>query len=158
MRQYRKNNLEKMREYDKQHYEDNHEKKLENQERYREKNRREIRERANKCYEEHPEKAKGYCKKYYKNNSEKVKQAVRKRKLKHRYNLSPEDWLVMWEGQDGKCVICGKNFTRSSDANVDHNHKTGKTRGLLCGGCNRGIGHFNDNSEIMMKAIEYLRR
>lgn len=62
--------------------------------------------------------------------------------------------------QDGKCAICGKGPGGMSNTKkrlvVDHNHKTGKIRGLLCGSCNIGLGHFKDNVEILKSAIKYL--
>ncbi|MDO9463776.1 MAG: endonuclease VII domain-containing protein [bacterium] len=89
------------------------------------------------------------------NNPEiREKQAIRRKERK--YGLSHEDWLRMYETQDGKCLICGKSFIKPSDAKVDHNHRTGKIRGLLCNNCNLGIGFLNDDPKIMIKAIEYL--
>ena len=88
--------------------------------------------------------------------SEKKRITSRKNHLKRKYNLSHEDWLKMWENQDGKCLICGKLFIEPSDACVDHNHKTGKVRSLLCKKCNLGIGYLNDDPKLTIKATKYL--
>ena len=115
-----------------------------------------------------------YDKQYYKNNRERIlkrnkqwsknnRECNRKSVSKHyfankyiKYGFSHEGWLEMWENQDGKCAICGKSFNKPSDACVDHNHKTGQNRGLLCRKCNFGLGYFNDNLKLMIKAMEYL--
>lgn len=82
---------------------------------------------------------------------------TRKIHLRHNHDLSCENWLKIWESQDGKCAICGKKFKKSSNAYVDHNHKTGEIRGLLCMKCNFAIGLLNDDLELMKKVIEYLQ-
>ena len=83
--------------------------------------------------------------------------ACREHDFKHKYNLSYEDWVRMWTGQNGECTICGEPFANQSDAFVDRNHKTGKVRGLLCRTCNLGIGYFKDNPKLTTKATEYLK-
>ena len=93
-----------------------------------------------------------YNKQWARNNPEKV----RATQFKSSYGLSYKDWLKLWEVQDGKCAICGKSFDSPSDANVDHNHKTGEIRGLLCKTCNLGLGCFYDNPKLTIKATEYL--
>jgi len=95
-----------------------------------------------------------YHKQYRKDNPEHTKQYL----IRYKYGLSHEEWLKMWEIQDGQCVICGKPFQNPSDACVDHNHDTKEVRGLLCRKCNFGIGYFNDDPELMAEAIEYLLR
>jgi len=55
--------------------------------------------------------------------------------------------------QEGKCAIC---FKIMDAPNVDHCHKTGKVRGLLCSLCNKGIGLFHDDIEKLLQAVEYL--
>jgi hypothetical protein len=52
------------------------------------------------------------------------------------------------------CNICGS----SENLVVDHCHSSGVVRGMLCNHCNRGLGHFRDNTEVMLKAIAYLNK
>lgn len=89
-------------------------------------------------------------KQWRKNNIEKI--------LRYKYNISYNDWLIIWENQSGRCAICREIFIKPSDACIDHSHKTGKVRGLLCRKCNAGIGFFCDNSKLLTKAIKYLKR
>lgn len=102
--------------------------------------------------EDHPEKAKGYSKEYCRKHRKRAKIIH----LQRNYNLSYEDWLKIWENQDGKCAICKIAFLTQSDAYVDHDHKTGEIRSLLCKKCNFGLGMFDDDPELTTKATEYL--
>jgi hypothetical protein len=56
--------------------------------------------------------------------------------------------------QGSACDICG----RTGPVAIDHDHATGKVRGLLCQACNKGLGMFGDNAALFQKAIEYLSR
>lgn len=73
------------------------------------------------------------------------------------YGISPEEYEKLLSKQEGVCAICKvtseeykKNF------HVDHCHKTGKIRGLLCQKCNLGLGQFKDSPEFLLSAVEYL--
>lgn len=82
-----------------------------------------------------------------------------KTKLKIKYGLTIEQYNAMFESQNGQCKICGKKFdNKMGSGNVDHCHKTGKVRGLLCNGCNVGLGFFKDNIENLKSAAEYLTK
>ena len=84
----------------------------------------------------------------------------RRRKLRKKYGITLEDYDQMLKNQDYKCKICGTTETRNKSTEylvVDHCHKSKKVRGLLCDYCNVGLGRFEDNTERMQKAIEYLR-
>ena len=73
--------------------------------------------------------------------------------------MSAEVFVILWEKQDGRCAICRTNltFTKGDDSvNVDHCHATGHVRGLLCQSCNKGLGFFLDNLDILQRAAEYL--
>lgn len=78
---------------------------------------------------------------------------------KHKYNLLPEEKQSMVKAQKNSCAICGYKFgQKSGDMHVDHNHETGKVRGLLCDLCNRGLGYFKDNKQSLANAIKYLNK
>lgn len=84
----------------------------------------------------------------------------RRSKLKHNYNLTPEQYDVMLAAQEGKCACCGTDDPgrRSKNLYIDHCHTTDNIRGLLCHRCNMGIGKLGDNLEGVTKALEYLQR
>lgn len=73
-----------------------------------------------------------------------------------RYGITPEQKKEMLEKHDGKCVISGVKFTDVNVPHVDHNHDSGKVRGLLHRDINLALGLFKDNIEWLKKAIKYL--
>lgn len=84
-------------------------------------------------------------------NAEKAREAH----LKYTYGITTEDYNQMLKEQDGKCAVCGKP-PKTMRLAVDHCHKTGKIRGLLCSYCNRRvIGRHT--LEILEAAVRYLR-
>ena len=153
-RQWREDHREDRREYSKQHYEKHREEILEKCKQYRKENSEKIQEYRRKRHENNPEKELERNRQYYIENRERE----RERSLKRNYNLSREDWLGIWESQDGECAICGQSFTKQSNANVDHDHETDEVRGLLCNKCNLGIGLFNDDPELLLLAARYLNK
>lgn len=58
--------------------------------------------------------------------------------------------------QEHKCPICKKSL-RETLRCIDHDHKTGRTRGILCSKCNLGIGHFEDDPGLLESAVQYLK-
>lgn len=82
------------------------------------------------------------------------KNSVRKWYLKTTYGLTPEQYDEMYSKNEGKCYICLEK--KDYYLHVDHDHKTGKVRGLLCHGCNNALGLFKDNKDSLLRAIEYL--
>ena len=54
------------------------------------------------------------------------------------------------------CALCGERFTTANPSVVDHCHKTGNVRGLLCMNCNQGLGKFKDNVDFLASAAMYL--
>jgi hypothetical protein len=73
------------------------------------------------------------------------------------YGVKKEFLVELYKRQEGKCKICGVKPSTQRGLHVDHCHTTGTVRGLLCHGCNTGIGAMKENPEILSKAIEYLR-
>ena len=67
--------------------------------------------------------------------------------------MTEQEYDLMVRKQQGLCGICGKPVKK---LRVDHNHKTGKIRGLLCSACNIGLGMLQDSESLLMTAAEYL--
>lgn len=97
-------------------------------------------------------------KEYYQKNKNKI--CIKAKWYRHKYELSfsQEDYYRMLSSQNGCCAICKssvKNINRKF-FEIDHNHKTGKVRGLLCALCNKGLGMFRDNITAIKNAASYL--
>lgn len=80
----------------------------------------------------------------------------RDRLLRIRHGITQKQFQEMLDDQLGKCKICGKELVVSKLTHIDHDHKTGATRGLLCHNCNRGLGYFHDDLALLISAHEYL--
>jgi hypothetical protein len=76
--------------------------------------------------------------------------------LRCTYGITLDDKTRMIEEQDGKCYICYKPV-QGKTANVDHCHTTGKVRKILCTKCNFGLGHLNDDIELLQRCIDYIK-
>jgi hypothetical protein len=74
----------------------------------------------------------------------------------NKYGVDKDFLIKMYEDQDGKCKICENLPTTQRGLHVDHCHTTGTVRGLLCHGCNTGIGNLKDDPILLQKAINYL--
>src|SRR5687767_4046523 len=72
----------------------------------------------------------------------------------HTWNYYYE-WYVI---QKRECAACKRTLSGKNDFNIDHDHRTGQIRGLLCHGCNRAIGWSGDNPSTLMALAEYLKR
>jgi hypothetical protein len=85
--------------------------------------------------------------------------------IKRRYGITSDVVHALYKAQKGKCKICknpGDVFelgfvNKSKQLCIDHSRRTGKVRGLLCNGCNLGLGKFKDNKESLKRAIKYLK-
>jgi hypothetical protein len=112
---------------------------------------------------------KEYMKKYYEDNKEAYRAKNQKwheenkdkrknDKLFSRYNLTLEAYKTMFDDQNGCCAICRKHQVEVvKTLCVDHDHITGKVRALLCDDCNKGLGQFKDNPELLEVAAKYLK-
>ena len=75
--------------------------------------------------------------------------------LRAKYSITEEIYEKILVTQKGVCAICG-NHQRYKRLAVDHSHKTGQVRGLLCENCNRGLGRFFDSTFRLRNAANYL--
>ena len=128
-------------------------------------------QRLNKWVKTNPNKVKEIKKEHYLKNIENYKQrakkgylrnpeSIRKSYLRRHYKLTSEEYEKLFQMQQGLCAICLSPTSpdmRKQRLSIDHCHKTGKVRGLLCGNCNSGLGLFKDNLTILRTAVKYLR-
>ena len=98
------------------------------------------------------------ARKWFHDNAERSNHNRRKWNFKRNFGISIEEYDIILERQNGRCAICGygKGDSTGKRLAVDHNHKTGNVRGLLCGSCNNGLGRFKDDPDVMQRAVSYL--
>jgi len=103
------------------------------------------------------EKLRGWQKRYREENRKSLSDGERKR----RFGITPEQYAEMFQSQNGVCAICNQPETATRLGKVkalavDHCHKSGAIRGLLCADCNTGIGKLKDDPEVLRSAARYL--
>ncbi len=169
---------EKKRDYDKQYYNKNKDRLLkkakdynqnpENKQKSKEyhkqyylKNKEKLSIQNKNNYIKHKDSYKEISKSYRINNKEKIvkDRSIYKRKI--RYNITQEQYITMLEEQHNCCAACNKPFHgkggNSLAPAIDHDHKTGKIRGILHQSCNKALGLVDDDIELLDKLIQYLR-
>lgn len=97
---------------------------------------------------------------YEKQRYQADKIGTRERHLVRKYKVTLADYGQMLKQQNGCCAICqaSESSQHKGVFHVDHCHKTGAVRGLLCRGCNHLLGHVKDNREVLRTAISYLHQ
>jgi hypothetical protein len=129
----------------------------------------EIRKRIKHKYNStHKEKLKEYSKKYRDKNRDKLNakdheryysdlKKVKERGLLYKYGITLKDYNDIYDAQEGKCAICGIHQSELKlPLGVDHDHITGKIRGLLCRKCNWAIGLLEEDYYRILKCMSYL--
>lgn len=132
------------------------EKRHTNDRRVREEHPEEYRSRNHAAYLKYKPTYLAAAARWNKANPEKRKLIQRKTTLSI-YGLTTEQYAVMLAAQNGGCKICGGLNPSGRRLAVDHDHHTGKIRGILCSRCNSGIANFKDAPELLAKAIQYLQ-
>jgi hypothetical protein len=99
---------------------------------------------------------KEYHKKYHAANRDKINARTQEHHYQRRYGITKNDAMALIEKACSKCQICGSPFSDISKPHIDHDHKTGRLRGVLCRNCNSGLGLFGDNPKLLKIAIGYL--
>ena len=84
------------------------------------------------------------------------RRADRKSHLKRKFGLTVEQYDAMLANQAGGCGICGKPLRSDISLHVDHDHETGRIRGLLCFTCNNALGDFEDDPVLLRAATAYV--
>jgi hypothetical protein len=144
--------------YSKQYYKTHKEEIKKRSKEYYNSHKEEKKDYQRKYHHNNIEDRKIYKKKYDANNKEKSHKRFRNFDLKRKFGITVEQYKLMFDKQEGKCNICERHQNEFKRAlAVDHDHKTGRIRGLLCYKCNQGLGHFNDDINLLLKAIEHLK-
>ena len=151
-------NPDQRKEYEKARYKtlERREKKKEYDNRYQSK--LEYKEYQAKWYRKNKKQANIKSREWYNKNKETELVKRWTRSIFRKFSLTVEQYYEMEKAQNYKCACCGtdKPGIKTKRWHIDHCHDTGIIRGLLCHGCNLGIGHFKDNPEELQKAISYL--
>ena len=111
----------------------------------------------------------GKCKSCYVKKQQENYDPIKKRdeNLKRVYGIGIEEYNTLLEKQNNRCAICestdpkGRKSGRGGGVDVfyvDHDHKTGNVRGLLCNICNRTMGYIGENSNVLEEMINYLQK
>lgn len=112
---------------------------------------------ANVKYWADPEAAARKIREYNKTHPEMIKKVNRKSKLKREYGLTLEEYDHMLLSQGGVCKVCkGPPLAKDNTYHVDHDHVSGKVRGILCHPCNVAIGNALESPERLRKLADYL--
>ena len=76
--------------------------------------------------------------------------------LRRKYGIDQEEYDELWRAQDGRCGICREEASGKRRLAVDHCHKTGRIRGLLCAECNMAIGKLREDPGLIRAALLWL--
>ena len=94
---------------------------------------------------------------YYIDHRDVALENAKRSRFNHMYGITIDDYSAMLDKQGGKCAICGKHYTElKKSLCVDHDHKTGSVRGLLCHYCNTFLGMMGDDPDKIRLAAQYL--
>lgn len=102
-------------------------------------------------YIKHRDEANERAAKWRKKHPGRVREVMRK----SIHGVTPERFESMFLAQKGRCAICREALV---NPNIDHCHNTGRIRGLLCRGCNLGLGNFKDSIDLLRLAAKYLTK
>lgn len=89
-------------------------------------------------------------------NAERARVYKWRSKLRSKYGLTEREYLALLNSQGGLCAACREQFPSSKLTHIDHCHRTGKVRGILCGHCNRALGGARDSVAILKSLAAYL--
>lgn len=117
-------------------------------------NRDKVRAANKKWHANNPEKAAAAKAAWRDKNREKIKELGALRRFK-KLGITKEKYEELLKQQDGKCAICDREYPETS-WRIDHCHKSGKVRAILCHGCNVALGFLGEDIETMKRMIRYV--
>jgi hypothetical protein len=149
-------------EYHRAWYAKNKTKVAQTKKRWREREENIERHRANgraaakRAYDADPEKLRSKTRAWRDANPDKAKLSSRRWQLK-RFGVTPEQWDAIFKAQGERCAICHTSDPHDNRGwHTDHDHTTGKMRGILCRNCNFALGQIRDNPMIARAMADYL--
>lgn len=119
---------------------------------WRKKNREILLKKDREYYKKNAERERSYARELYRKNSQKELDRIRYKK----YGITGDEFRALVEKQGIKCPICNKDITKNPT--VDHDHSTGKIRGLICSPCNLAIGNAEDSPDRLRAMANYLEK
>jgi hypothetical protein len=97
------------------------------------------------------------CRRWRRENRDKALRLCRESRKKWKYGVSASEARAMLEGQGFSCPICGVTLKYDDPGtHIDHDHVSGRFRGMLCGCCNPGLGYFKDSPRRLRAAADYI--
>lgn len=98
------------------------------------------------------------CASHFRSRKKLSKSGAHERRVQKVYGFKPGQYGQIYLAQGGKCAICQRADGSTRRLSVDHDHKTGLVRGLLCRPCNDILGHLRDDAEAARRIVHYLIR
>jgi hypothetical protein len=171
-----KNYKIKLKEKNRKYYLKNRDKVLKKMKKYKKIYKEKIKQYQIEYREKNKDKIKKQRKKYYQRNKKEILKKQKKHReknkkrrntyrIKKKYNINNKQYINMLKIQNRCCAICynketiiNKHTGKIKALSIDHDHKAGKVRGLLCSKCNKMLGTVNENIFILKNAIDYLNK
>lgn len=155
--EFREANREKIRKQHRDWYQKNREKCVQKTLSWAQANPEKRKLQSQRYAVKHKDRCAAATRAWYQENKAKSLEDAWGRNLKRFYGITAADYAKMLKKQKGNCAIC-QNLLTLKRPPVDHCHKTGKVRAILCNSCNWGLGHFKDDLTTMKRAMAYLRK
>lgn len=96
------------------------------------------------------------CATHHRARKKALREAAHGRSILKTYGITKEQYEELYAAQDGVCFICQRATGKTKKLAVDHDHKTGYVRGLLCSTCNKILGHLRDDDYAASRIVSYL--
>lgn len=118
-----------------------------------------INDKARRRRQENPELAREYTRRWVRNNPERARESARFSTIKRLYRLTAEEYRSLLASQNGKCAVCSVDVTAlpTKQIHVDHDHRTGAVRSILCYRCNLALGFVKESVVVVRALLAYVQ-